>query len=279
MQSRPFLLILIFLVNLLTLPPAKAVTYHLGSWFIEAGGGVDVVQPDEVNSDLKTLDSDASLLETLYTGRLKLEHGLISPALSHFIELGYHTGTGSGSGISQDFSYFSALPLAATYYVGQSAWVDFGISLAGGVGLSPKYSQTSSGTTISGKGNTTFLVDGRVQIRFWFGEVVGATLSGGYRYYKPTFTFDNGTSKAIDFSSWSGVLSLTFALSGSHAGRSFVEVLPPNDDQISDRKTKQLQNSRKPKQVQTKSNKKVQTPNKKRKLKKRKKARRSRGKK
>ena len=116
-------------------PVAEAATYDPARWFLSASVSYDVINPVLLNAPVQNI----APLQGLISGRFRISRGLVSPDWSHWVEVGFHSGTAAGENathvnFSTTVTHLSVLPVGITYWFERSAYIDFGLSLAGGVG-------------------------------------------------------------------------------------------------------------------------------------------------
>ena len=163
--------------------PSHAAFYDPYYFYLTGAFSFDSVNPKKLN---ETLGLTTGKVQGILSGRLKIERGLKAPNLTHWVEFGYFSGSASaldGTGtISREntLSYLGLIPLGATYWFSRTSFVDFGVSLGLGVGLSPQYTSVATpGVETVSKGGVSPIIDGRFEGRFWVNKYLGVTATGG----------------------------------------------------------------------------------------------------
>lgn len=217
---------------------ARAAHYGTDSWMLNGTLAYDVVNPTAIN------DATSSLapLQGLLGARVSAERGLFAPNWTHWVEFGLHTGAAEGGDFLSNgkfqlfnnaFTYLSVLPIGVTWWVNRTSYIDFGISLAGGLGLSPKWTLTTSldgvvQSTDVTTGGSKLIIDGRIHGRFWLGKYLALTLGGAVRNFVPNLSIGPNPRK-VSMNNVDLLAGITVALGGvKGTGRAFVELIPPD---------------------------------------------------
>ncbi len=215
---------------------ARAANYEPGFWMLNGTLAYDVVNPTAINDKTRSL----ALLQGLLGARVSIERGLFSPNWTHWVEFGLHSGAAEGGDFLSNgkfelfnnaFSYLSVLPVGVTWWVNRTSYIDVGLSLAGGLGLSPKWTLTTSlagvvQSTELTTGGSKLIIDGRIHARFWLGKYLGFTLGGAVRNFVPNLTLGPNARK-VSMNNVDLLAGITVALGGvKGTGRTFVELLP-----------------------------------------------------
>ena len=236
LASRPALLAVS--LALICTQRVSAALYTPHSYFVTGSFSFDVINPGEMNNQTQGTASIPGLIG----GRLQLERGLFTPSWTHWVELDYFSGSSEASGdagaFSQGVSYWAILPVGLTYYFARTAFIDFGFSVGGGVGLAPSYTLE---TTVAGKTTTTDfkgklgpVVAARFDARFWLSKYLAATGSVGAHVFSSTVTSTDGTNAIHGaLSGLSIIAGVTYAFGGVQGnGRSYVEVIHDRPDRL-----------------------------------------------
>lgn len=218
------------------MPAAQAAFYDYKSFFISAFLAHDVIDPQTLNREM---NADAPL-RTFVSGRLRGERGLVSPYMTHWIDVGGGYGWSNGQGILtglgnrnlyQEVAYFWAIPAGVTWWMLRTSFVDIGLSGGLGFGFLPWHKQSGvdvAGTidhNIESKGAIGFLCEGGLQGRLWVSKYFSIDLIGGIRYFGADMTSAVDSVSAQLFSINVSV-GTTFAFGGVRGtGRAQVEVI------------------------------------------------------
>lgn len=211
---------------------AWAIEYHPNRYFLTALASYDVASPTELNSLIAASHAGVLPFDGTVGVRLRLERGFRAPHWTHWIEGGYHFNTVDsssdlGTAVIQKFSSISVIPVGVTYWFGLTSYMDFGVSLGLGLGLSNRFDiETSAGTTSYTRG-LNFIGDTRIQSRLWISHSLAVDLMLSIRYNSPTLESQTGTSIKANLTGVGGVFGVTYAFGGAVGwGRKYVEVIP-----------------------------------------------------